>query len=252
MVSTDLHGETIIWEVATGRASLRFTKPTLKENHFGYAVSLSPNQQWIATSYGVHSSADGRVAIILTDKDMPDLAPDFYEVKFSPDGRWLAGVNPDSQVCLWDTTDWSLRQHAKANQKDRANLISVAFSPDSRWLVTGEDQGNLRLWQVEPLREVAVLGQHRSYIRSVAFSHNGRFVASASDDKTLKLWDVERRKEVGQIGVHSSPILAVAFSPDDKHLISGDYDNSVRLYTRQHSLWGKTLDESGWLLRLLR
>lgn len=244
LISTDLHGETIIWDVASGRPSLRFTIPDLMEDRFGYAVSLSPNQRWIATSFGVHSVADGSVVADFGIKNKVGSAgvSEFYGVRFSPDGHWLVGVTPANQVYLWNTDNWVIQQKAEANQGRQASLISVAFSPDSRWLVTGEDQGNLRLWQVDPLREVAVLGQHKSYIRSVAFSHDGRFVASAGDDKMLKVWDVARRKLIEEVGIHTSPVLAVAFSPDDKHLVTGEYDNSVRVYTRQRSLWGWKLD----------
>lgn len=244
LISTDLHGETIIWEIATGHLQLRFTIPDLLESRFGYTVSLSPNQQWIATSFGVHASADGRVVADFGNKNGSPSSEtqEFYAVRFSPDGRWLVGVNPGNRVFLWDTTNWTIRERASTSQSGTAGLISLAFSPDSRSFVTGQDQGQVRLWSVEPLREIAVIGEHKSYVRSVAFSHDGRFVASASDDKTLKLWDVARRKLVEEIGIHTSPVLAIAFSPDDKHLVTGEYDNSVRVYTRQRSLWGWKLD----------
>ena len=247
LFSTDIHGETIVWELGTRGIQLRFTIPGLQEHRFGYAVSLSPNQKWLATSFGVHASDDGCVVADFGIKNNRQ-SQEFYAVKFSPDGRWLVGVNPANQVYLWETNNWTVRQIGSTNQGGApgqggtAGLISLAFAPDSRSFVTGQDQGQVRLWSVEPLREVAVVGEHKSYIRSVAFSHDGRFVASAGDDKTLKLWDVARRKLVEEVGIHTSPVLAVAFSPDDKQLVCGDYDGSVRVYTRQRSLWGWRLD----------
>ena len=241
LLSTDIHKNTNNWELDTKRVRRRFTMPDTPKDKFGYGVALSPNQQWIATSFGVHARDDGRVVADFHNKDVY-LASEYYAVKFSPDGHWLIGVTPANQVNLWDTRTWALCQTALPKPGGTDRFISLAISPDSRWFVTGQDQGQVRLWSVEPLREIAVIGEHKSYVRSVAFSHDGRFVASASDDKTLKLWDVARRKLVEEIGIHTSPVLAVAFSPDDKHLVTGEYDNSVRIYTRQRSLWGWKLD----------
>lgn len=239
LISTDLHGETIVWDTDNWHDLLHFSMPGLLESRFGYVVSLSPDQRFIATSFGVHARDDGRVVADFGNKDgLPDPnRQEYYGIGFSPDGRWLVGITPGNHIILRETANWTVYQRASANKGGKAGLISLAFSPDSLQFVTGEDQGNLRLWSVEPLCEVAVIGQHKSYIRSVAFSHDGRYIASASDDKTLKVWDVARRKLIEEVGIHTSPVLAVAFSPDDKQLVCGDFDGSVRVYTRQRSLW---------------
>ena len=100
----------------------------------------------------------------------------------------------------------------------------------------------MRLWQVSPLRHVAVIGQHAARIKSVAFSPDGSEVASASDDQTVALWDVARRRLITRIGTHSAPVLSVAFEPDGKRLACGGHDGSVHLYTRHRSLWGYRFD----------
>jgi WD40 repeat protein len=108
--------------------------------------------------------------------------------------------------------------------------------------VTGEDQGAVRLWRMEPLQNIAILGRHSDTVKSVVFSPDGREVASASDDQTIALWDVKRRSFIRYIGTHTAPVLSVAFSPDGKQLVSGEHDKSVRIYTRNHTLWGHKLD----------
>ncbi len=245
LTSTDINGRTFIWDVVAKQERLHFETPERWEVRFGFALSYSPDQRWLATSFGVHSSTDGRMVVDFDNKSGYSNATDaqeYYALRFSPDGRWMAGVRSTPEVYLWNTATWTLEQRAQVKQEGSANLISLAFSPDGRWFVTGQDQGQVRLWSVEPLREVAVIGEHKSFVRAVVFSHDGRFVASASDDKTLKLWDIARRKLVEEIGIHTSPVLAVSFSPDDKHLVTGEYDNSVRVYTRERKLWGWKLE----------
>jgi WD40 repeat protein len=117
----------------------------------------------------------------------------------------------------------------------------VTWSPDRKSLVTGGDDGTVRLFHTDPLREVKVIGQHSARIKSVAFSPDGRSVASAGDDQTIALWSVNGGL-IDRIGTHAAPVLSVAFSPDGKKLVSGENDNSVRIYTRHRALWGHRLN----------
>ena len=158
---------------------------------------------------------------------------------FSATVRWLAGAITEGSIVLIDTKTWELREKVEIAD---ASFITISFSPDSKHLVTGDDEGMVRLWSIEPLRQVALLGRHSSRIKSVAFSPDGKEVVSAGDDNAIRLWDVNRRRFITQIGTHTKPVLSVAYSPDGKRIVSGEHDSSVRLYTRHRWLWGYRLD----------
>jgi len=202
-----------------------------------YCIAISPDNKWLAASYGVYDSRDGHRAVLFESLTGP---VQMYGVAFSPDGRWLAGASAmPGFVALFDTMTWQLRDKIKVPD---TSLISVSFSSDNKHFVTGDDEGSVRLWSIEPLRQVAVLGHHSSRIKSVAFSPDTKEVASAGDDKTIRLWRVDGSGESREIGTHVKPVLSVAFAPDGKRIVSGEHDYSVRLYTRHHSLGGYRLD----------
>jgi WD40 repeat protein/predicted Ser/Thr protein kinase len=233
IASCDLLGTVILSDVARAQPQLRCD--SIRGNC--YCIAVSPNGGWVATTHGVYASADGRPVESQADADHQTTAlyGEMYGVAFSPDGRWLACVQPArSSISLWNTGKWQEVSEVATN----TSVVAVAFSGDGKYVVTGEDEGAVRLWEVEPLHEVAVLGRHGSRIKSVAFSPDGREVASASDDQTIALWDVHRRSFITNIGTHAVPVLSVAFSPDGRHLASGEHDGAVRIYTRHGTLLG--------------
>ncbi|MCI0485374.1 MAG: serine/threonine protein kinase [Blastocatellia bacterium] len=231
--SADQDGMVILWD-------LMRRQPRLKIRHTGqapaYCLAISPDGRWVATTQGVYRSDDGREVedYLFNNRRFGNV----YSAAFSADGRRLACVTDRGWALLWDAERWQLLEKLQVS-----NLaVSVSLSRDGKWLVTGGDEGVLQLCSVEPLREVAVLGQHAARVKSVAFSPDGATVASAGDDKMIALWDTNRRKLIARVGTHTSPVYAIAFSPDGQRLVSGEHDRSVRLYRRHRTLWGFRLD----------
>jgi WD40 repeat protein/serine/threonine protein kinase len=198
-------------------------------------LAVSPDGKWIAASRGVYDSSNGqRVFDFHTDQAEPNL----YGVAFSQNGRRLVCASPDKDLAfLLDTRSWQVIDRLQTRAP-----VSVAFSPDGNRFVTGCDDGTVRLYETDPLREAGVIGRHSSRLKSVVFSPDGKRVASAGDDDLIALWDVGRRHLIGHVGTHTAPVLSVAFSPDGKRLVSGEHDKSVRLYTEHRTLWGHRLD----------
>jgi WD40 repeat protein/serine/threonine protein kinase len=232
IASSGFRGGLSIWNKADGKLA-----STPDPRRSSYCVAISPDGKWLATTDGVHDSRDGHAAVLFE----PVVGPaQMYGVAFSPDGHWLVGASAlGGVVALLDTTTWQLRDKIKVPD---TTFITVSFSSDNKHFVTGEDEGSVRLWSIEPLQQVAVLGHHTSRIKSVAFSPDGKEVVSAGDDKTIRLWRVDGSGESREIGTHVKPVLSVAFAPDGKRIVSGEHDYSVRIYTRHHSLGGYRLD----------
>ncbi len=229
LASTDQDSNIIRWDVAKRSPQL-----TLKPMEWGasYCLAISPDGRTVATTNAVYNIESGHKLL----PSVTDWAQ-VYSAAFTRDGQRLIGVTVHGAVLLGDTSDWQVKRHKLADSP----LVSLSLSTDGHYLVTGEDGKAVRLWSLEPLRELGVIGWHEARIKSVAFSPDGTRVASAGDDRTIRLWDVRGRRLITTVGTHSSPIYSIAFSPDGQRLISGEHDRSVRLYTRHLKLWGYSL-----------
>lgn len=239
LVAGDLDGVIILWDLAERRPVWT------AQNDLGqvHRVAFSPDRRFVASSYGVHDAADGK--IIVGENEGWGAPSTIYGLSFSPDGQWLIETNYLGVVSLWDIGAWKLA--AKQRNDTEIYLLSTAyvyavFSPDSRQFALGTDQGEIQLWEVSPFKQVATLGHHQARVKSLQFSPDGKELASASDDQTIAVWDVKRRAFITNIGTYTAPVLAVAFSPDGRHLASGGRDRSVRIHTRRRTLWGYRID----------
>jgi WD40 repeat protein/serine/threonine protein kinase len=232
LASADHSGTIILWDAARRAPRVTFEAPELE---YSYCLAISPDGRSAATTYAVYDLENGRPLIPRGGTFWSRV----YSAAFSADGRLLIGVTDLGEIIFVNARTWQLLERQKLVD---VPLISLSLSPDGRHLVTGDDGKAVRLWAIEPLRQVGVIGRHEARIKSVAFSPDGKQVASAGDDKMVALWDVSRRTLINTIGTHTSPVYSIAFSPDGQRLVSGEHDRSVRIYTRHRTLWGFRLN----------
>jgi WD40 repeat protein len=191
------------------------------------------------------------------------------DVKFSPDGKYLA-VGSSTGVWLYDATiippklvplsdkrsDWvnsvafsfdssllaigfdnSIEiwdvQNKKHNDtiKEHTNWVkSIDFSPDGN--IFAFTSGNaIWLWNIKEKKIIdPSLNDHVDIINSIAFSPDGSLLASGSVDDTIRLWDVKRKQCIDTLIGHTDNVMSVVFSPDGNLLASGSSDNTIRLW----------------------
>jgi WD40 repeat protein len=119
----------------------------------------------------------------------------------------------------------------------RGPVLAAAFAPANEVLATAEDNGLLRLCDLDPVRERRVLIGPRTRVWSVAFSPDGRLLASAGGDWNrqnepgeLLLWDATTGDQLHHLRGHGGLIFSVAFSPDGRLLAAAGWDGTVRLW----------------------
>ncbi len=128
---------------------------------------------------------------------------------------------------------------------------SLALRPDGQLLAVAGSDGQVALWETEPLRLARVLEGPSDELRAVRFSPNGRLLATSSASGRLRLWDFNRGTTPDEARIAGGS-HAVAFTPDASRLVTGDRDGSLRLWSTQPlRLLSQTPCHQGWIMDVL-
>ena len=149
---------------------------------------------------------------------------------FSPDGKWLATIDPPGKAQLWNVEAPDVPALISTQNGD-----AMAFSPDSTTLAIASREG-IYLWKfhIEAEDEPTLIrGGLRGFKNVLTFSPDGTILVGSDMEiwnTWIKLWDVETGKDLGILSGHTEPVETLVFSHDGKTLASGSDDGTVLLW----------------------
>jgi RNA polymerase sigma factor (sigma-70 family) len=124
---------------------------------------------------------------------------------FSPGGHYLAALNADRTVTLYEVATGEKRGRlGEADPKNRRMHLTFSY-------IGGEGV-------MVPRLDAPVC---------LAISPDGRYLATAQETPAIQLWDVVAGREVGRLKGHEGGFVSLLFAPDGKHLFSGGTDTTA-------------------------
>jgi WD40 repeat protein len=163
------------------------------------SLAFSADGQRLACSLVLRDLSGKEVATGEVDNDIPPC----MHVAFSPDGKWLASVHDDGNlcsrhaICLWTVTaDNKLRPAAtlkltKDKRLARKSMYFLTFSPDSRMLATREPDDSTIIWETASGKERLRLATQGL---AVAFAPDGRTLIAVTRYGLVQHWDLATQK----------------------------------------------------------
>jgi WD40 repeat protein len=274
LVTASLDHTARLWDVTTGREVARF-----RHDDRVWSAAFSPDGHWLATrsdqtayvwplSTGIFERAvetrtEVRPALFSQQPEQGALVPEtvitivgqgvvrmqhqanILDMKYSPDGRWLATAGTDHLVRVWNA---ATGQEVRRLAHDGV-ARTVAFSPDGRWLASASSDHTARIWSlglddaaaaqtgVADLVSETTLA-HPDEVDLVTFSPDGRWLATAGLDHSVRVWflipqrngegDRVEAREVAHFN-HADRISVIEFSPDSRWIVSASADHTARI-----------------------
>jgi WD40 repeat protein/serine/threonine protein kinase len=197
-------------------------------------LTFSPDGQYLA-------GASGSFAMVWVVKTGKMFCPpithlqEVKDVKFSPDGMWLASGSLAGTVKIIHLARLETLHTLQAN---KGGILGLAFRPDGRHLVSVGAEGHVTIWETGSGKCLHTLVGHRGPVGSAAYSPDGGRLVTGGFDNTIKLWDPETERELLTRRASSGGILTLAFSPDGYRLVAR-HSNAIHFY--EATPWGQPL-----------
>uniref|UniRef100_A0A8D3CT59 HELP domain-containing protein n=1 Tax=Scophthalmus maximus TaxID=52904 RepID=A0A8D3CT59_SCOMX len=223
----------------------------------GRSASFHPSGAVLAVG-----TMTGRWLVLDTDtRDLVSMHTDGNEiisnVRYSPDGNFLAVASHDNFVYIYAVTENGRKYSRVGKCTGHSSFVThLDWSTDSQYLVTNSGDYEILFWEASSGKHVTSMDTVRNLewatytctlafnsfgvwpdgadgtdINAVCRSHDGSLLASADDFGKVHLFSFpcsQPRAPSHEYGGHSSHVTNVAFLHDDSHLIStGGKDTSV-------------------------
>jgi RNA polymerase sigma factor (sigma-70 family) len=200
---------------------------------------------------------------------------------FSPDRRWLAGVDTSEGIIqVWEvntgrevlqlanrvvygvtcafspngeqfaaTGEGVVRFWDTRTWKERSGLkayapLGLAYSPDGRSLATAGVEG-VHLFELATRRERFHVRPAGYPSRGLLFSPSGRWLAWPSDSRTIHVCDARRGEMLGSFMGHDDTITGLAFTADERSLVSSSNDSTLLVWDVSALVANQKPDKSG-------
>lgn len=209
------------------RASDKVVEVQLKDISFNHDRSLRAEVGFESRNLAIYKGN--------TDEVLHELVPDALGITslFSPDGRYLATIDRERLLVIYDTEDFEPIPDLKIDSEGPIIPFSLAFSEDSTMLAVGYGHAELVVLDLETgdilLRDTKSHPLGRP-IASITFSRDGTLVATASSDEVSCVFEVSSGRLVSTFTGHSLNVLAVDISPDNSRAISVGMDDHARVW----------------------
>ncbi|HEX8236544.1 MAG TPA: WD40 repeat domain-containing protein [Abditibacteriaceae bacterium] len=156
-----------------------------------YAVDVSPNAQFVATSNGgdlqVWNMHTSRMQYHVR-QTVPERSINTPFITFTLGGKAIAWT----YILAWN---FELRDVSSGMLLWKCNSISPVYAlatpPQGNLLATGHKDHLVRIWDLKRRKLLHVLKGHNSEVSRLAFSPDGSTLASGSYDGTVKLWHIK-------------------------------------------------------------
>ncbi|XP_052540477.1 WD repeat-containing protein 55 [Tympanuchus pallidicinctus] len=149
------------------------------------------------------------------------------DVAFSQDGHKLLTVAKDKAVHVLAVENGRLETRiAKAH----GAALNCVLPVDQHLLATGDDNGELKVWDLRKGGAVLEARQHEEYISAMAVDGAGKILLTASGDGTMGVFNIKRRRFELLSEPQSGDLTSVVLLKRGKKVACGSSEGTIYLF----------------------
>lgn len=218
------------WQKNTDEPAIYFPIDLKKESGHDFPICFSPIGNLLAYVSAGNPQYTLTISDIETDEHIAQLnclAPLAYQgLVFSPCGQYIAAVNQDKEVLVWDVYKGTLETEPITYHHD-AWLIP-AYTPDGTLRIAEIRNNKVVIWDAIQKEKIDTLyrqkprNDHYFSGHQERFSSNGAYIATILSRSDLCVWTVGTpSSKVSSPADHKPVAHSVAFSNNGKTIASG-------------------------------
>lgn len=168
------------------------------------------------------------------------VAPMPGALAISQDGHKAVHIGTNSDVVVWNTTDFKLLETIPSDGKKPS---SVALSPDGNLLAIGYFDSRVIVRSRRENKILHELKGHAGGVSALVFSLDGQLLASGGDDATSQIWELSTGRQLrvfdSEFGGsnHGGLVVSLGFSGNGRALIVNEWYSRFYDVDRGTTLW---------------
>eukprot|EP00058_Branchiostoma_floridae_P012884 XP_002598372.1 hypothetical protein BRAFLDRAFT_69729 [Branchiostoma floridae] len=148
-------------------------------------------------------------------------------VSFSKDGNSLITSSKDKSLQVVDVETGKVSQ---CFSQAHPSPVYCQLVISDRLLATGDDDGNVKLWDLRKGHPIMELQENQDFISDMAVDEEKRFLLATSGDGTMTTFNIRRRKMVMQSENMEDEMLSVAIVKDGTKVICGTGEGALNFF----------------------
>eukprot|EP00842_Homolaphlyctis_polyrhiza_P005354 jgi/Hompol1/581/HPOL_003678-RA len=222
----------IFWDISNPLSIVKL-QTLVSHNSCVWSIEPVPGQKFGDAAFASCSS-DGTIRIWSMDNN--GVSGGLLHTIFA-DPTATAAVKANQSVSRSDSSPSSDNSNQKRSL-EKSGIRCIRFNHNGTLLAAGDRAGNIRLFSMTTMAEIAFLDAHDSEVMCLDFSpatnDSVALLVSASRDRIIHIFDASQSatgrysfNNIQTISDHSSTITGVLFSDSGNRLISCSADKSV-------------------------
>lgn len=148
-------------------------------------------------------------------------------ISFSSDGNLLA-VGSKGFIQIYNTSNYELIGNLHINEKD-AYIRSLCFTKDSKNLMSGGEDCEVKIWNVDTMKQETSLIGKSGEIYSLTISNDESILISGTSDGNIDIWDLKNRQLIKNLNVNDI-ITSIIILEDQKHFVLSSLKGTVYVF----------------------